>query len=370
MAKEKRPDIKLPSLDDLFSTQEMREQKQEGVEQVVRVPRSQIDPFPNHPFKVKIDDDMMKMVDSIKQYGVLSPAILRPKEDGRYEMVAGHRREKGSELAGIDDIPAIVRNMSDDEAIILMVDSNLQREKILPSEKAFAYKMKLEAMKRQAGRPKMENGSPVGNNLGKTKSSDELAEEVGESKTQIFRYIRLTELIPELLEMVDEEKIALRPAVELSYIPQELQKELLETMSMEDCTPSYAQTVKMRKLLADDKLTPEVIWSIMQEEKPNQREKIVLRDERVRKLIPKNIPITQTEDYVIKALEYYGRYRERKELDRQVYIYQPKDNILFWVGMYLFFGLVKRKKKKEKIGSRERVVMAFFHAKNKEEMYV
>lgn len=313
--KKKRPNMKFPSLEDLFSTQEMRDRTQEGVEQVVRVPRSQIDSFLNHPFKVKIDDDMMKMVESIKQYGVLSPAILRPKEDGRYEMVAGHRREKGSELAGIDDIPAIIRNMSDDEAIILMVDSNLQREKILPSEKAFAYKMKLEAMNRQGQRTDL-TYSPVGNKLDKKKSSDILSEEVGESKSQIFRYIRLTELIPEILEMVDEEKIALRPAVELSYIPQELQRELLETMGVEDCTPSYAQTVRMRKLLADDKLTPEVIWSIMQEEKPNQREKMVLRDERVRKLIPKNIPITQTEDYVIKALEYYGQYRERKELDR------------------------------------------------------
>lgn len=312
MPKEKKVDMKLPSLDDLFSTQEMRDQAQEGVEQVVRVAIDKIDPFPDHPFKVKIDEEMMKMVDSIKQYGVLSPAILRPKGDGRYEMVAGHRRKMGSELAELDDIPAIIRDMTDDEAIILMVDSNLQREKILPSEKAFAYKMKLEAMKRQGKRSDL-TSDPVGPKL---RSNEKLADETNESVTQIKRYIRLTELIPEILEIVDAGDISLRPAVELSYIPKDLQKELLDTMQMNDCTPSQSQANRMRALSKVGQLTPETIDSIMAEEKPNQVEKVVLRADRVRRLIPKTVSVSQTEEYVLKALEYYGRYRERQNKER------------------------------------------------------
>lgn len=314
MAKSRELKLELPSIDDLFSTQEMRDDK--DLEKIQNISIDLIDPFPEHPFQVREDEDMEKMVESIKQYGVLSPVILRPKEDGRYEMIAGHRRKFGSEKAEQEIIPAIVRDMSDDESIVLMVDSNLQREKILPSEKAFAYKMKLEAVKRQAGRPKGDNYSPLGNNYEKSTSSSELAETLSESKTQIFRYVRLTELIPELLDLVDEGSIALRPAVELSYIPPFFQRELHETIKSEECTPSYAQTVKMRKLLADDKLTPEVVWSIMQEEKPNQKEKLVLRDDRIRKLIPQSLPKAKTEEYVIQALEHYSRHRARNEKER------------------------------------------------------
>lgn len=253
---------------------------------------------------------MAEMADSVKQYGVLVPALVRPKADGGYEMVAGHRRKCAATLAGITEMPCIVRNLTDDEATIIMVDSNLQRETILPSEKAFAYKMKLEAMKRQAGRPK--NSAPLEPNLKGTRSNEELAANSPDSRSQIQRYIRLTELIPPMLDMVDSGKVAFRPAVELSYLSKEQQQSLYDTMECEDCTPSLAQAIKMKEFSRDGKLSAEVILSIMQEEKPNQREKPAFRDERITRLIPKSIPRGQETDFVIRALEFYNRHLQRR----------------------------------------------------------
>jgi len=312
MPKKKEASFVLPSLDDIFSTQEMRDD--EKLRKVRDIPIELIDDFPDHPFKVIENEDMMELAESIRNRGVLTPTVVREKEDGRYEMVSGHRRKYACQLIGLETIPAEVRELDRDEATIYMVESNLQRSVILPSEKAFSYKMQLEAMKRQGQRTDLTSVPVAQKYHGKT-SRQILGEQVGESQDQIRRYIRLTELIPEILQMVDDGKIALRPAVEISYFPAELQQDLLETMEVEDCTPSFAQTVKMRKLLVEDKLTPEVIYSIMQEEKPNQKEKIVLRDDRVRKLIPTSIPRAKTEEYVIKALEYYGRHRERQNRD-------------------------------------------------------
>lgn len=295
-------------LDDLFSTDESRAEAQ--LEKVVTLNPANISDFPNHPFKVKQDEAMAEMVDSVKQYGVLVPALVRPKADGGYEMVAGHRRKCAATLAGITEMPCIVRNLTDDEATIIMVDSNLQRETILPSEKAFAYKMKLEAMKRQAGRPK--NSAPLEPNLKGTRSNEELAANSPDSRSQIQRFIRLTELIPPVLDMVDSGKIAFRPAVELSYLSKEQQQSLYDTMECEDCTPSLAQAIKMKEFSRDGKLTEEVILSIMQEEKPNQREKPAFRDERITRLIPKSIPRGQETDFVIRALEFYNRHLQRR----------------------------------------------------------
>ena len=295
-------------LDDLFSTDESRAEAQ--LEKVVTLNPADISDFPNHPFKVKQDEAMAEMVDSVKQYGVLVPALVRPKADGGYEMVAGHRRKCAATLAGITEMPCIVRNLTDDEATIIMVDSNLQRETILPSEKAFAYKMKLEAMKRQAGRPK--NSAPLEPNLKGTRSNEELAANSPDSRSQIQRYIRLTELIPSILDMVDSGKVAFRPAVELSYLSKEQQQSLYDTMECEDCTPSLAQAIKMKEFSRDGKLTEEVILSIMQEEKPNQREKPAFRDERITRLIPKSIPRGQETDFVIRALEFYNRHLQRR----------------------------------------------------------
>ena len=295
-------------LDDLFSTDESRAEAQ--LEKVVTLNPADISDFPDHPFKVKQDEAMAEMVDSVKQYGVLVPALVRPKADGGYEMVAGHRRKCAATLAGITEMPCIVRNLTDDEATIIMVDSNLQRETILPSEKAFAYKMKLEAMKRQAGRPK--NSAPLEPNLKGTRSNEELAANSPDSRSQIQRYIRLTELIPPVLDMVDSGKIAFRPAVELSYLTKEHQQNLYDTMECEDCTPSLAQAIKMKEFSRDGKLTEAVILSIMQEEKPNQREKPAFRDERITKLIPKSIPRGQETDFVIRALEFYNRHLQRR----------------------------------------------------------
>ena len=259
---------------------------------------------------------MEQLVESIKRNGVMTPATVRLKEDGRYELISGHRRKKACELAGLETLKCEVKELTRDEAIIIMVESNLQRSTILPSEKAFAYKMRLEAMKRQAGRPTKDNYSPVGNNLEFATSSDELAEKVGESKNQIFRYIRLTELVPEILQMVDERQIAFRPAVEISYLSEEQQYTLLEAMEYNDATPSLAQAIKMKKFMQDGKLTDEVIQSIMQEEKPNQREKPAFRDERITKLIPKTVPKGQENDFVVKALEFYNRHLQRSK-DRE-----------------------------------------------------
>ena len=301
-------DLGMTPLDDLFSTDESRAEAQ--LEKVVTLNPADISDFPNHPFKVKQDEAMAEMVDSVKQYGVLVPALVRPKADGGYEMIAGHRRKCAATLAGITEMPCIVRNLTDDEATIIMVDSNLQRETILPSEKAFAYKMKLEAMKRQAGRPK--NSAPLEPNLKGTRSNEELAANSPDSRSQIQRYIRLTELIPPILDMVDNGKIAFRPAVELSYLSKEQQQSLYATMECEDCTPSLAQAIKMKEFSRDGKLTEEVILSIMQEEKPNQREKPAFRDERITRLIPKSIPRGQETDFVVRALEFYNRHLQRR----------------------------------------------------------
>ena len=301
-------DLGMTPLDDLFSTDESRAEAQ--LEKVVMLNPADISDFPNHPFKVKQDEAMAEMADSVKQYGVLVPALVRPKADGGYEMVAGHRRKCAATLAGITEMPCIVRNLTDDEATIIMVDSNLQRETILPSEKAFAYKMKLEAMKRQAGRPK--NSAPLEPNLKGTRSNEELAANSPDSRSQIQRYIHLIELIPSILDMVDSGKIAFRPAVELSYLSKEQQQSLYDTMECEDCTPSLAQAIKMKEFSRDGKLTEEVILSIMQEEKPNQREKPAFRDERITKLIPKSIPRGQETDFVIRALEFYNRHLQRR----------------------------------------------------------
>ena len=299
-------DLGMTPLDDLFSTDESRAEAQ--LEKVVTLNPADISDFPNHPFKVKQDEAMAEMVDSVKQYGVLVPALVRPKADGGYEMVAGHRRKCAATLAGITEMPCIVRNLTDDEATIIMVDSNLQRETILPSEKAFAYKMKLEAIKRQGQRSDL-TSTPL---VSKSRSNEELGQKNGDSREQVRRYIRLTELIPSILDMVDSGKIAFRPAVELSYLSKEQQQSLYDTMECEDCTPSLAQAIKMKEFSRDGKLTEEVILSIMQEEKPNQREKPAFRDERITRLIPKSIPRGQETDFVIRALEFYNRHLQRR----------------------------------------------------------
>lgn len=312
MAKGKRPEITLPKLDDLFSSQESREE--ESLSKIRDIPLEMIDDFPDHPFKVKDDEDMMHLVESVIEHGILVPAILRMKEDGRYELIAGHRRKRACQLAGIETLRSEVVDLDRDEATIYMVDSNLQRTTILPSEKAFSYKMRLEAMKRQGKRNDL-TCAPVEHKL--KKSRDALAEQVGEGREQIRRYIRLTELIAPILEMVDDGKIALRPAVEISYLPEELQYELFGSMEQEDCTPSHAQAVRMRKLLDEGKLTAESIYAILSEEKPNQKEKLVLREDRIVNLIPPSIPMAKREDYIIKALTYYAKYRERNREDEK-----------------------------------------------------
>lgn len=298
----------LTSVDDLFSTQESRDEAK--LERVINLSPAEISDFPNHPFKVRMDEEMQQMAESVKEHGVLVPALVREKPDGGYEMVAGHRRKRAAELAELPEIPCIVRNLTDDEAIIVMVDSNLQREKILPSEKAFAYKMRLDAMKRQAGRPRQENASPVATNFTRGRSDKELAELVGEGKDNIRRYIRLTYLLPEILDMVDDGKIALRPAVELSYLAEKEQHFLLDTMFSEDCTPSHAQAIKMRKFSQEGKLNPDVILSIMQEEKPNQKEQIKIPKERISRYFAPGTPAQKIEDTIVKALELY-RKRQR-----------------------------------------------------------
>ena len=311
MARNRETKIELTAYDDLFQTDESRAEA--ALSKIRDIPLLEIDEFPDHPFKVLMDEDMEQLVESIKRNGVMTPATVRLKEDGRYELISGHRRKKACELAGLETLKCEVKDLTRDEAIIIMVESNLQRSVILPSEKAFAYKMRLEAMKRQAGRPTKDNYSPLGNNSDFATSSDELAEKVGESKNQIFRFIRLTELVPEILQMVDEKQIAFRPAVEISYLAEEQQYTLLEAMSYNDATPSLAQAIKMKKFNQDRKLTDEVIQSIMEEEKPNQKEKPVFRDERITKLIPKTVPKGQETDFVVKALEFYNRHLQRNK---------------------------------------------------------
>ena len=297
-------------LDDLFSTDESRAESQ--LERVVTLNPAEISDFPNHPFKVKQDEAMAEMVDSVKQYGVLVPALVRPKADGGYEMVAGHRRKCAATLAGITEMPCIVRNLTDDEATIIMVDSNLQRETILPSEKAFAYKMKLEAMKRQGQRSDL-TSTPL---VSKSRSNEELGQKNGDSREQVRRFIRLTELIPSVLDMVDSGKIAFRPAVELSYLSKEQQQSLYDTMECEDCTPSLAQAIKMKEFSRDGKLTEEVILSIMQEEKPNQREQFKMPKERISKYFAPGTPAQKIEDTIIKALELYRRRERQRDMER------------------------------------------------------
>ena len=311
MARSKGSKIELTAYDDLFETDESRAEA--ALSKIRDIPISEIDEFPDHPFKVLMDEDMEQLVESVRRNGVMTPATVRLKEDGRYELISGHRRKKACELAGLETLKCEVKELTRDEAIIVMVESNLQRSVILPSEKAFAYKMRLEAMKRQAGRPQKENASPLATNLSKGRSDTELGELVGESKDQIRRFIRLTELVPEILQMVDDRQIAFRPAVEISYLSEEQQYTLLEAMSYNDATPSLAQAIKMKKFMQEGKLTDEVISSIMEEEKPNQREKPAFRDERITKLIPKSIPRGQETDFVVKALEFYNRHLQRNK---------------------------------------------------------
>ena len=302
----------LTSLDSLFTTQEQRDEaKRDSVQDI---PLAQISDFPEHPFKVKQDEAMLEMAESVRQYGVLVPGLVRQLEDGSYQMVSGHRRKLASELAGRDTIPCIVRDLTDDEAVIIMVDSNLQRERVLPSEKAFAYKMKLDAMRRQAGRPSKENSSPVGIDFHGKQSLDIMSEESGDSRNQIHRFIRLTNLIPEILDMVDEGRIAFRPAVELSYLAEQEQRTLYDTMGCEDCTPSLAQAIKMKAFSRDGKLTDAVILSIMEEEKPNQREQFRLPRDRINRFFKPGTPAQTIEDTIIRALEL-DRKRQR-DMDR------------------------------------------------------
>ena len=302
----------LTSLDSLFTTQEQRDEaKRDSVQDI---PISKISDFPEHPFKVKQDEAMLEMAESVRQYGVLVPGLVRQLEDGSYQMVSGHRRKMASELAGRDTIPCIVRDLTDDEAVIIMVDSNLQRERVLPSEKAFAYKMKLDAMRRQAGRPSKENGVPLGHHFQQGKSREILADNSPDSNTQIQRYIRLTNLIPEILDMVDDGRIAFRPAVELSYLTEQEQSALYDTMGREDCTPSLAQAIKMKAFSRDGMLTDAVILSIMEEEKPNQKEQFRIPKERISKYFKPGTPARTMEDTIIKALDYY-RKRQR-EMER------------------------------------------------------
>ncbi len=306
----RKSDFTLPTLDDLFSTQEMRDDAK--LAKIRDIPLELIDDFPDHPFKVRDDEDMMQLVESVKERGVITPATVRQKEDGRYELVSGHRRKRACELAGFETLRCEVVDLTRDEATILMVESNFQRSQILPSEKAYAYKMRLEAMKRQGERTDL-TSSPVGTKL---RTSDELAQECGDSRNQIHRYIRLTNLVPELLDLVDEGRMKMRPAVEISFLDEDCQRDLVDEIDLNDCTPSHDQTIRMRKMFEEGKLTPEAIQAIMSEQKPNQRERIVLSGDKVRQYIPKNIPLNQTEEYVCKALEHYASYlRKRAERD-------------------------------------------------------
>ena len=307
----RKSDFTLPTLDDLFSTQELRDDA--NLSKIRDIPLELIDDFPDHPFKVRDDEDMIQLVESVKERGVITPATVRQKEDGRYELISGHRRKRACELAGFEALRCEVVDLDRDAATVLMVESNYQRSQILPSEKAFAYKMRLEAMKRQGQRSDL-TLSPVGTKF--DRSSEAITEETGDSRNQIHRYIRLTNLVQELLDLVDEGKIKMRPAVELSYLDEDSQRAVVDEIDLNQCTPSHDQTIRMRKFFTEGKLTPEAVSAIMSEEKPNQREKIVLRGDKVRSLIPKNIPVSQTEDYVVKALEHYSRFlRQRAERD-------------------------------------------------------
>lgn len=304
----KKIDLGLTGYDELFMDDKSRAVNR--LPKIYDIPLSEIDDFPDQPFKVKLDEDMDQLVASVKERGIITPVTLRQKEDGRYELVSGHRRKKACELAGLDSIKAEVKELTKDEAIILMVESNLQRSTILPSEKAFSYKMRLEALKRQQGSRTDLTSAPVGQKLS---TREMIAENSPDSHSQIQRYIRLTELVPALLDLVDEGRIALRPAVELSYLNKTEQEDLVETIAYADATPSLAQAIKMRRFSSEGKLTPEVIESIIGEEKPNQKDKFSFKSEQLRKYIPSNVPYEKTGEYVLKALEFYQRYQERQK---------------------------------------------------------
>jgi len=308
LSKERQTDFALPKLDELFTSQSERDNGM--LPHLQDIPLNLLDDFPNHPFKVLDDEDMLKLTESITERGVLVPAIVRPKENGRYELISGHRRKRASEYADKKTLRCIVSDLDDDAATIIMVDSNIQRSNILPSEKAFAYKMRLDAMNRQGKRSDL-TSTPV---VSKFRTNEELAEQVGESREQIRRYIRLTNLVPELLEMVDEGRIKMRPAVEISYLDEDAQRDLVDAIDLEECTPSHAQTIKMRKFFEDGKLSTDVITSIMQEEKPNQREKLIIPNKAVEKYIPKSVPLEKRQDYVFRALEHYGKYLQRQKM--------------------------------------------------------
>ena len=311
MAVKKRENtFDLPKLDEYFTTQEQRDDAK--LKKIEEIPLEMIDDFPDHPFKVMDDEDMINLAESIREQGIITPATLRKKEDGRYEILSGHRRKRACELAGLDTLRSEVVEMDRDAAVIFMVDSNLQRTTILPSEKAFSYKMRLEAMKSQGKRTDL-TSRPLGEKL----SVERLGEEVSESGRQVHRYIRLTELIPELLEKVDRGEIALRPAVDISYLPHDIQKSLLDTMDMEQCTPSYAQTRRMRNLLAEGKLTDEAVYAIMQEEKPNQKGKFIISASKIEKVLPQSVKASQREDFILKAIDYYARHLQRKNEERE-----------------------------------------------------
>ena len=301
--------VSLKGADDIFSTEESRQEQQR--EQVQQIPIGELFPFKNHPFKVLDDESMQRTVESVEQYGVLSPLIARPRPEGGYEIISGHRRQHAAQLAGLETLPVIVRNMDDDAAVLLMVDSNLQRETILPSERAFAYKMKLEAMKHQAGRPTQDNYSQVGNNFG-TLSSEEMAEELGTSKNQIFRYIRLTNLVPELLDMVDEKKIAFNPAVELSYLDESQQRDFLEAMNDTQNAPSLSQAQRLKKLAQEGHFSYDVAFAVMGEEKKDELDKVVIKNDTLRKYFPRSYTPKQMEDTIIKLLEQWQRKQQRQ----------------------------------------------------------
>ena len=301
--------VSLKGADDIFSTEESRQEQQR--EQVQQIPIGELFPFKNHPFKVLDDESMQRTVESVEQYGVLSPLIARPRSEGGYEIISGHRRQHAAQLAGLDALPVIVRQMDDDAAVLLMVDSNLQRETILPSERAFAYKMKLEAMKHQAGRPTQDNYSQVGNNFG-TLSSEEMAEELGTSKNQIFRYIRLTSLVPELLDMVDEKKIAFNPAVELSYLDESQQRDFLEAMNDTQNAPSLSQAQRLKKLAQEGHFSYDVAFAVMGEEKKDELDKVVIKNDTLRKYFPRSYTPKQMEDTIIKLLEQWQRKQQRQ----------------------------------------------------------
>jgi len=309
----RKSDFTLTKLDDLFTTQAQRDEEQ--LSKIRDIPLELIDDFPDHPFKVRDDEDMMQLVESVKERGVITPATVRQKEDGRYELVSGHRRKRACELAGFETLRSEIVDLNRDEATILMVESNFQRSEILPSEKAFAYKMRLEALSRQGKRTDL-TSNPLGRKSDGKETAQIIGEQSGDSQTQVRRYIRLTNLVPELLEFVDEGRIKMRPAVELSYLDEDCQRDVVDEIDLNDATPSHYQTIRMRKLFNEGNLTTEAIHAVMSEEKPNQKEKIVLRGDRVRQLIPKNIPVSQTEDFVCKALEYYNKFlRNRAERD-------------------------------------------------------